>query len=148
MGLPYLPPGQTSLPAERFILFADTADKVQRIDEADVQQDGSSFTATWESGSLNQVEEGKVFELTLLELWYAATATTISVSASGDGGETFSTPQVISLITTPKQIDRVAVGFEVTGQDLRFRIQLDTDVLANIYGYRPHLIDRGDLIFT
>ena len=145
MPLPYLPPGQASLPAERFILFADLSNDVQRIDESQVQQDGVSFTSTWISGTLNQVREGHVFELSQLELWYAATATTISVSASGDGGETFSTPVVATLVTTPDQIARVLVGLGVTGLDLRFKIELDTDILANIYGYRPHLIDRGDL---
>lgn len=147
MPLPYLPPGQASLPAERFILFADTSNDIQRIDEAAVQKDGVNFTSSWQSGTLNSLEEGHVFELSLLELWYAATATTISVSASGDGGETFSTPQVVSLITTPEQIIRAVAGFEVTGLDLRFKIDFDTNVLANIYGYRPHLIDRGDLEF-
>ena len=148
MPLPYLPPGQASLPAERFILFADTANVVQRIDEADVQKDGGDFTASWQSPTLNSLKEGHVFELTLLELWYSASATTISVSASGDGGETFSTPQVVSLITTPDQIIRAVAGFEVTGLDLRFKIDFDTNILVNIYGYRPHLIDRGDLEFS
>ncbi len=148
MALPYLPPGQSELPAERFILFADTGSLVQRIDEAEVQKNLVSFIGLWISPTLNQIVEGHEFSLTLLELYYAATATTISVSASGDGGETFSTPQVIALFTTPERIDRVAIGFDdVEGIDVRFKIELDTDVLVNIYGYRPHLIDRGDLIF-
>lgn len=148
MALPYLPPGQSDLPAERFILFADTGSLVQRIDEAVAQKNLVSFTGLWISPTLNQIVEGNEFSLSLLELYYAATATTISVSASGDGGETFSTPQVISLLTTPERIDRVAIGFDdVVGIDVRFKIELDTDVLVNIYGYRPHLVDRGDLIF-
>ncbi len=148
MALPYLPPGQSDLPAERFILFADTGSLVQRIDEAVVQKNLVSFTGLWISPTLNQIVEGHEFSLSLLELFYAATATTISVSASGDGGETFSTPQVISLLTTPERIDRVAISFEdVEGIDVRFKIELDTDVLVNIYGYRPHLVDRGELIF-
>ncbi len=148
MPVPYLPPGQTSLPAERFILFADTDDLVQRIDESQVQQDGSNFDGIWESGTLNQVDEGKVFELSILEVWYAGPTTTISVSASGDGGETFSTPEVVTLPATTKEIAVVAVGLGVTGRDLRFKIELDTNILVNIYGYRPHLVDRGDLIFS
>ncbi|KKK67221.1 hypothetical protein LCGC14_2956220, partial [marine sediment metagenome] len=80
--------------------------------------------------------------------YYSGTATTLSLSASGDGGETFSTPQVIAVQTTPLRVDRLRVDFDdVTGFDIRFRIQLDTDVLVNIFGYRPHLVDRGDLIF-
>ncbi len=146
--LPYLPPGQTDLPAERFILFADIANIVQRIDEADVQKDGVSFTSTWESPTLNQVEEGHEFTLSLLELFHSGLATTAKVSASGDGGKTFSTPQTITFpLTGAEEVARVVAGFDVTGFDLRFKIELDTDVLINIYGYRPHMVDRGDLIF-
>lgn len=147
MPLPFLPPGQASLPAERFILFVDPTNEVQRIDEAAVQQDGVSFTSEWQSGTLNRVDEGKTFELALLDLFYSAFATTISVAASGDGGETFGPDQIVNLRLTPDKIETVRIGLGVTGTDLRFRILFDTDVLANIFGFRPHLIERGDLIF-
>jgi hypothetical protein len=147
MTLPFLPPGQASLPAERFVLFADPTNEVQRIDEAEVQKDGASFTSEWQSGTLNRIDEGKTFELALLDLFYSAFATTISVAASGDGGQTFGPNQVVNLVLTPDKIETVRVGLGVTGTDLRFRILFDTDVLANIYGFRPHLIERGDLIF-
>jgi hypothetical protein len=147
MPLPFLPPGQTSLPAERFILFADPSNDVQRIDEASVQKDGGSFTSEWQSGTLNRVEEGKTFELALLDIFYSAFATTISVAGSGDGGETWGPDQVATLVLTPDKIETVRVGLGVTGTDLRFRILFDTDILVNIYGFRPHLVERGDLIF-
>jgi hypothetical protein len=147
MALPFLPPGQTSLPAERFVLFADPSNDVQRIDEASVQKDGGSFTSEWQSGTLNRVEEGKIFELALLDLFYSAFATTISVAGSGDGGETFGPNQTVNLILTPDKIETVRVGIGVTGTDLRFRILFNTDILVNIYGFRPHLVERGDLIF-
>lgn len=147
MPLPFLPPGQASLPAERFVLFANPSNDVQRIDEAAVQQDGSSFTSEWQSGTLNRLDEGKIFELALLDLFYSAFATTISVAATGDGGETFGPDQTVQLLLTPDKVDTVRVGLGVTGTDLRFRIRFDTDILANIYGFRPHLIERGDLIF-
>lgn len=148
-GLPYLPPGQSDLPAERFILFADTSNLVLRIDEAVVQKNLVSFTGEWQSGTLNQLREGSVFSLAALELFYAAiSATTLSISGSGDGGENWSVPQIVVMQATPGRIERLRVDFDdVTGFDVRFRLQLDTDVLANIYGYRPHLIDRGDLLF-
>ncbi len=148
-GIPYLPPGQSDLPAERFILFADTANFVNRIDETASAKRGVAFTGEWQSGTLNQMKEGHEFTLSLLELFYAGTATTITISASGDGGETLSTPQGINLVTTTLTIPRVAVSFDdggATGIDVRFRIQLDTTILVNIFGYRPHLVDRGDLI--
>ncbi len=147
MPLPFLPPGQASLPAERFVLFADLANDVQRIDEASVTKDGASFTSEWQSGTLNRLDEGKTFELSLLDLFYSAFATTISVAASGDGGQTFGPDQVVNLLLTPDEIATVRVGLGVTGNDVRFRILFDTDILVNIYGFRPHLIERGDLIF-
>ncbi len=147
MPLPFLPPGQAALPAQRFVLFADPSNDVQRIDESLVQQDGASFTSEWQSGTLNRIDEGKTFELALLDLFYSAFATTISVAGSGDGGQTFGPNQVVNLALTPDEIATVRVGLGVTGTDLRFRILFDTDVLANIFGFRPHLIERGDLIF-
>lgn len=148
MALPFLPPGQTDLPAERFIVWADDTNLVLRVDEAEVQKDGVSFTSEWQSGTLNPIREGFVFELTRIEFIYAATGiTTASISASGDGGENWSAPQTLNFVLTPGQIPRAVVDFGVTGFDLRFRIQLDTDVIVNIFGYRPHLVDRGDLAF-
>ena len=147
MPLPFLPPGQASLPAERFVLFADPSNDVQRIDEASVTKDGSSFTSEWQSGTLNRLDEGKTFELSLLDLFYSAFATTISVAESGDGGETFGPNQTVNLLLTPDKIETVRVGLGVTGSDVRFRILFDTDILVNIYGFRPHLVERGDLIF-
>lgn len=148
MPLPYLPPGQASLPAERFILFADTSNDVQRIDESLVQKDGVNFTSEWQSPSLNQIEEGKLFTLSLLEIYYSSLATTISVSASGDGGDNFNTPKVVTLpLVGADEVSVVTVGPDVTGFDLRFKIEFDTNVLVNIYGYRPYLVDRGDLKF-
>lgn len=148
-GIPYLPPGQSDLPAERFILFVDTTNLVLRIDEAAVQKNLVSFTAEWQSGTLNQLNEGHVFSLASLELFYATRGlTSLDISGSGDGGETWSTPQTIELLSTPDRTERLRVDFDdVVGFDVRFRLQLNTDILANIYGYRPHLIDRGDLIF-
>lgn len=148
-GIPYLPPGQSDLPAERFILFADITNLVLRIDEAAVQKNLVSFTGEWQSGTLNQLNEGHVFSLTALELFYASRGvTSLDISGSGDGGETWSAPQTIVMQATPNRTERLRVDFDdVVGFDVRFRLQLNTDILANIYGYRPHLIDRGDLIF-
>lgn len=151
-GLPYLPGGLDELPAEKFLLFADENNRIFRIDESNVQKNTTSFTAHWESGTLNQIAEGRLFTLRVLELYYAALATTsVTVKVSGDGGENYDAGQVVSLPITAGRIGRVAVTFdgleEATGDDLRFRLELDTDILANIYGYREHIADRGDLLF-
>ncbi len=149
--IPYLPPGQSELPAERFLVFATTGNAVVRIDETATAKIAAAYTAEWQSPTLNVVEEGKEMTLASLDLYYAAgAATSVDISASSDGGETFSTPQTIALLAVIDQIRRVRVDFNdpsVTGFDLRFRIQMILTDIVNIYGYRPHLIDRGDLIF-
>lgn len=149
-GIPWLPGGQDELPAERFIVFADDSNVVQRIDETLTTKDGASFTAEWQSPTLNQLDEGKEFQLEALEIFYAAlAATTVAVSASADGGETWTTPQNINLLISAGQMRRVRADFDgVTGFDVRFRLQMDQDELVSIFGYRPHLVDRGDLIFS
>lgn len=150
-GLPYLPGGVTELPANRFVLWADGTNQIQRLDESAVQKDGADFTGHWETGTLNQIGEGREYTLHAMELIYSALAnTTITVYVSGDGGEIFSAGQQVTIPITAGRIDRVIVGLsgldEATGFDLRFRIELDTNVLVNIFGYRPHFADRGDLI--
>lgn len=148
-GIPWLPGGQDELPAERYIIFADGANVVQRIDETFLTKDGTNFTGEWQSPTLNQIEEGKEFSLAALELYYTALgATTVAVSGSGDGGETWTTPQNVALSISAGRIRRTRVDFDdAIGFDVRFRIQMDQNVLVNIFGYRPHLVDRGDLIF-
>lgn len=145
--VPYLPAGVSELPAERFLLFADTAHLVQRIDEANKQKNLTSFTGFWESPTLNQVEDGFEYTLSELMLFYGAEAnTTLTIRASGDGGDTWAEVQVVNLLATVDEIKRVMAGFNVTGFDVRFRIEFDTDVLVNVYGYRPTLIKRSDLV--
>lgn len=150
-GLPYLPPGQSELPAERYILFADTSNVVVRIDETATAKIAAAFTAEWQSPTLNQLREGFVYQLASLELLYAAIAnTTLDISASGDGGENWSAPQSLAIPSTTLRVDRVRVDFvdpAVTGFDLRFRLQFVTTDLINVYGYRPHLVERGELLF-
>lgn len=137
------------MPAERYIVFADGSNVVQRIDETLVTKDGANYTAEWQSPTLNQVEEGFEFQLAALELFYAALgATTVGVSGSGDGGETWSPVQNVNLLISAGQMRRVRVDFDaVIGFDVRFRLQMDQNVLVSIFGYRPHLVERGDLIF-
>lgn len=146
--LPYLPAGQSSLPAERYLLFADTSHRIHRIDESAVQKDGVSFTAYWESGALNGEEAGKIFTLEQLYLFYTArSVTTLVVKGSGDGGETWSVSDTVSLLATTERVRTAVAGLGVTGDDLRFRLEFTTDVLVNVFGYRPVLVDRGDLVF-
>lgn len=150
-GIPYLPGGVAELPAERFILFADNLNDVMRIDESVFTKDGASFTARYDLPTLNQLREGHQFTLRAFELYYVAlTTTSVRVLSSGDGGQTYSAAQVVALPQTTGRIARVWVTFEglteATGDDLRVRLEFDQNALPVIYGYRPHLVDRGELI--
>lgn len=143
--LPYLPAGVASLPAERFVLFADTDHQVMRVDESTLQKDGADFTAYWESPPLAP-HPGHSVSLMRVELFYSvATPTFVRVRASNDGGDTWQKSQSINLDQVNKRIARGVADFfpGVTGEDVRIRIELPTDIPVNIYGYKPHLVDRG-----
>lgn len=151
MPLPYLPGGVASLPAQRFVLFADTANIVHRINEATLQKNGVNFTSRWRTPTLNQLAEGREFTLRALELMYAAlTTTSVRVLVSNNGGETFSAAQVVALPQTLGRVARVWVTFdgvaEATGFDLQAQFEMDQNALHVLYGYKPHLADRGELI--
>lgn len=151
MPIPYLPGGVAELPAERFILFADTGRDVMRIDEATLLKDGVGFTSHWTTPTLNQLAEGREFTLRAVEILYSAlAATSIRVLVSNNGGETFSAATVVPLPQTLGRVARVWATFdnvgEATGFDLQVRFEMDQNVLCVLYGYKPHLVDRGELI--
>lgn len=143
--LPYLPAGVSELPAERFILFADTTNLVQKIDESAKTFNGVSFTGVWESGSLNS-ETFRELTLRYITLVYiSAVPTTVTISASGDGGETWSQTRVLNIVaSTASRLRRVQYGFNVTGFDLRIKIELNTDEVFQIYELHPVLVVRGE----
>jgi hypothetical protein len=97
------------------------------------------------------LKEASQFTLRAIELWFAALEiTTVDLLVSGDGGENYSSPLTLNLPLTGGRIGSIWATFEgleeATGDDLRVRIEFDQDELSIIYGYRPHLVDRGDLI--
>lgn len=143
--LPYLPGGVTELPATRFVLFADANHRVQKIDESALTLSGTSFTGIWESSSLNgqEIEEKTLTYLTLAYL--SAVTTTMTVKVSGDGGETWPESQSVPIVASVTgQLRRAQMGFNVTGFDLRIRLELDTDQVFHVYELHPVLVKRGE----
>lgn len=144
MTLPYLPAGVTSLPANRFVLFADETNLVQRVDESAKLRNGVSFTGWWETGSLNQ---GALHEMTIILVTFAYSSpvnTTLTAKVSGNGGETWNETKALNIYTTGS--DRMArdrLGFRTSGFDIRLRIELDTDEVINLYELHPELVVRG-----
>jgi hypothetical protein len=143
--LPYLPPGQADLPAERFLLFVDTTNQVQVFDESEKLGDGVAFDGHWTTATLNRGEKAyEEFTLIAFRLYYSAEDdTTVTLNVSGDGGNTWSETKQLSISGTQNEIRRAAKGFNTTGYDLRVQIVFDTEVLVKIFGFRPTLVPAG-----
>ncbi len=149
---PYVP---SSARADRTLLFGTDKNEVMRADESILTQDGSTVTAYWTSPSLNRGPEGIHNEYTLSKvvLFYSATAaTTVTLTVSPDGGVTWTAPNAVASTTTiaqtAGQLKNVVTAFNVTGDDLRLRIQFTTDVAVKIFGYTPTLLKRGRVNFA
>lgn len=130
----------------RFVLYATTAHVVSHFDESLQQLNGVSFTSIWISQNLNR-QEGDMRKATLrmLRLRYVAAAdTTLEVSASGDGGLTWSEVKTVNVLAAGASRNRiVSVPFQTSGDDIRFRIRHLTDVLVTVLAWTPTLTKRG-----
>lgn len=136
--MPYLPGGVDELPESRVILFADQNNEVRAIDESLVTRAGESFVGKHQSPSLNREDLSRIYTLRRLMLFYEAQAdTTLLIRASGNGGEVYdpADDQRVNLVETAERHRRVLALFNVSGFDLRFRLDFDTDVLVNVLGY-------------
>lgn len=149
-GPPYLPPGQSSLPAERFILFADTSHQVMQIDESVGTKNGVAFTGEWQSPTLNRDGYHKYSIIRLGLLYAVSQVMNISVSASANGGATWSADVTVALAissglsTAYADFTAFGSGEGITGFDLRIRIRMADNVPVNIYGYKPFLVKRSE----
>lgn len=149
MALPFLPGGVDELPARRFVLFADEQNTIQKQDESVKTADGQSFEGEWVSPSLNRGDPSYLWTIIECQLFYTAEAnTTITVEASGDGGETWFNTREVLLDGGTDELRSVNVPLNITGDDVRVRVLFDTNVLVKILGYRPRLVRRGDVRYA
>jgi len=149
--MPYFPPSVDDLPATRFILFSDANNKTRIIDESEVLRQGLfSFTGKWESPTLNRKDPTKIYTLRKVMILYESSAnTTISIYPTGDGGETYGRVRTLDVLeTSGSSMRRGVVGFNTSGFDLRFRIDLDTDEVVTIYGYKGTVVERSDIFIS
>ena len=149
--MPYFPPSVDDLPATRFILFSDSNNKTRIIDESEVLRQGIySFTAWWETPTLNRKDWTKEYTLRRIILLYEAVeATTMTLYPTGDGGVSYGTGKSIVILgTAGSRMRRAVTGFNTTGFDLRVRLDFDTDKVVTIYGYEATLVERSDILVS
>jgi len=147
--LPYLPGGVDELPAERFLVFADGNNKVQRFDESATTADGVAFTGLWESVTLNRGSKVHDCRIQTVTLFYSVqTATTLTLGVSVDGGRTW-TDKIVNLAATVEgEISDVTTNFNLCGKDIRIRIQFDQAVPVKVFELFPSLIYEGGVEFS
>lgn len=144
---PFLPSGVDRLPARRFILWADWNHRVRQIDESRLDRAGETILAHWDSPSLNGEGEDREFTLTRILLAYSASSTSeIALRASGDGGVTWYEAISFSIVSSGRGLKRVAVGFNVSGFDLRFRVIFPEDEVVIVHEYSARLLPRSEYI--
>lgn len=149
MALPFLPGGVDELPARRFVLFADEDNTVQKQDESVKTADGQTFVGEWVSPSLNRGEPSFLWTIIECQFLYTAEAdTTMTVEASGDGGATWFNTREVNLKGGTDELRSVNVSLNITGDDVRVRVLLDTNILVKLLGYRPRLVRRGDVRYA
>lgn len=149
--MPYFPPSVTDLPATRFILFSDASNKTRIIDESEVLRQGIfSFVGKWETPTLNREDPTKIYTLRKMMILYEASEdTSISLYPTGDGGNSYGRAVVLNKIeSSGSEMKRAVGGFNTSGFDLRVRIDLDTDEVVTIYGYKATIVERSDILLS
>lgn len=143
---PFLPSGVDSLPARRFVLLADDTNRVRAIDESRLDRLGTTVDAYWDSPCLNAGAQDREATLKRVHLTYSASSDSgFAVRASGDGGVTWSDANFVAAFTDIG-LKRVAVGFNVSGYDLRFRVVFNQDEVIVIHEYNARILARSEYI--
>lgn len=144
--LPYLPDGQQELPARRIVLFANAQNRVMRIDESRLNEDGAGFEGQLITPSLCRADPSILWTLKEVQVWYTASQdSTFLMAVSLDGGDAFVDEYTIDVSGgTDAVLSVVQVPFNHTGDDIRLRFTL-TNSIVKLYGYRPKLHPRGEI---
>lgn len=150
MPLPFLPAGESELPGQRFVLFADRVNQVQKMDESIKTADGTTFEGKWVSPALTRGNPLKLWTLLEVQIWYIAEVdTTILVEGSPNGGDTWTISREVSLVGGSDELRTKHIYINVTGDDLRVRFRFNNDPLVKILGWSPNkLVQRGDVRYA
>lgn len=107
----------------------------------------SGTTGKWRSRPLNALIGGRIGTLTMLQLKYtAASATTVTVKSSKDGGATWTATKTVALASGTGWVN--VPELETTGSALCFQIELDTAVLTHIHEFLPIIVERGSIEYA
>lgn len=147
---PYQPPLSQgfNLPAQRYVIYADDEGSVWHINEA-----SSVIGGTWDSPDLVRLRGSAeqfnpvpgVWTLHKLLLSYIATEdSVVSVSFSVNGGEIWKSERTVRLSQTRGGTSWKLIQANVTGPDIRFRIEFHDNELVKIVGYRPAMSLRAN----
>ena len=141
--LPYLPSGVNDLPAERFVIFADKLNRIQRFAESESTYDGQAFTGFWESVTLNKQEIGRLWKfLSLRVLYFCEANATASFEFTADGGDNW-TPITAGIVATTGLRTRTAIFYpNLIGEDLRFRINFGSTIY-NVVAFDARIVRAG-----
>lgn len=125
------------------IIYMDESEFTQLIDLDILDADGY-----WTSPTLNKGNRKAEYTITRVVIRYeSAVSSSIVIEASGDGGETwesgFTTP--VLLRPTGGKILRAVQGFNVTGMDVRFRVELPSDALVRLHEWSAEVILRDQV---
>jgi len=141
---PILLPESAGVPAESFIVLAQTSGQASFVDPSVRWIDYEVFTAEWQSPTLNRTDPRFNMTLSTVTLfYYTEEEGDIEVDGSSDGGDSWPTNVTLTLEKSDSHLRQVTAFLHITGDDLRFRLRFPSWPIVKVVGYAPRLIKRG-----
>jgi len=125
----------------KYVLYVDSDNIAYRLERATIVESGSY----WVSPMLNRKKRNSDYTITEVLVRYRASDTTIiNVYASGNGGQTWKAPilNFTPLFGADQSIRWVRTHFNVTGSDIRFKIEFYGAIPVWLYEWQAKLIER------
>ncbi len=141
---PILLPESAGVPAESFIVIAFTDGQTSFVDPSVRWINYETFTAEWQSPSLNRSDQrAKVTLSTVTLYYYAEDEVDIEVDGSYDGGDSWPVNVTLTLEKSDSHVRQATARLHVTGDDLRFRLRFPASSVVKVIGFAPRLIKRS-----
>lgn len=137
--------GATFTQRAKKLIVATSAGEVFAVNSSDTTNDGTSFTATFESPQFNAGRDQ--IQVVKLNLAYrAGGSTTVTITTSTDGGTTYANSASYALSATD-EIREVGLFLPagVYGRSFMFKLTTSGASDVNLVGYRIGFVKRGDI---